>query len=119
MVFRILTLFLAFFLSFSVLNQSLAQSIENSDDVPIGMDIPRMTTDYGFSEFFMEEFFNRSSFFIGHNFSDRLEGLFYNDGSVKNIGTNTASFHGIRGHIAILRKISVWLWKWDTTLHEV
>ncbi len=99
MVFRISTLFFVFFLFFSTDRQSFAKNTENNDEFSMGEDIPRLTANPDFPELFMEEFFNRTSFFMGHNFSDRLEGLFYADGSVKNVSTNTAFSMGVRGHI--------------------
>ncbi len=100
MVVRILIFSLVLSISFLFVSRPVfASSIESSDEAFMGEDIPRLATDYGFVDSFMEEFLNRVSFFIGHNFSDRLEGLFYADGSVKNTGTNTAFSMGMRGHI--------------------
>ena len=99
MFFRKLTLFPVFFLSFLFYIQSFAENVENNDEFPIGEDIPRLKASHDLPELFKKEFFNRTSFFIGHNLSNRLEGLFYSDGSVKNVGTNTAFSMGIKGRV--------------------
>ena len=47
----------------------------------------------------LDEILSRTSFFIGHNLSNRLEGHIYNDGSLRNIHANTAFSFGARGRL--------------------
>ena len=74
-----------------------AQSAQK-ESLPADTSSSRMTIQ-GESSDLLEEILSRTSVFIGHNLSNRLEGYIYNDGSLRNIHANTAFSFGARGKL--------------------
>ena len=98
MFFRTASFFSVFLFSFSILAQGLIQA-GDYEEISSETGFSRLAINHDRISDFMEMLLDRTSFFVGHNLSNRLEGLYYADGSVKNINTNTAFSIGIRERI--------------------
>ena len=76
----------------------LAYSQPNSWEEPARTPSSEVATSYDSSDL-MDEILDRTTVFIGHNFSSQLEGNVYADGNLRNLDGDTAFSFGIKGRI--------------------
>lgn len=77
----------------------LAYSQPNSWEAPVTRTpSSEISTSYN-SPNLMDEILDRTTVFIGHNFSSQLEGNVYSDGSMKDLDGDTAFSFGIKGRV--------------------
>lgn len=76
----------------------LAYSQPNSWEAPSRSPASEVSTNYS-SPDLMNEVLERTTIYIGHNFSGQLEGNVYADGSMKNLDGDTAFSIGLKGRV--------------------